>query len=132
MLDHVRDSLKINVLAVEYPGYGIYDEPMLGAVGDFGPTEEKILRDAELVLNFALTQTCLSNIIVLGRSLGSGPATHLASKFRVSGLILMSPYTSIKNVAYSKVGMLSFFVPECFNNLEKIKSVECPTFILHG
>lgn len=79
MLDHVRDSLKINVLAVEYPGYGIYDEPMLGAVGASGPTEEKILRDAELVLNFALTQTSLSNIIVLGRSLGSGPATHLAS-----------------------------------------------------
>jgi hypothetical protein len=25
MLDHLRDSLKINILAVEYPGYGIYN-----------------------------------------------------------------------------------------------------------
>lgn len=26
MLDHIRSSLKINILAVEYPGYGIYEE----------------------------------------------------------------------------------------------------------
>jgi len=26
MLDHLRTALKINILAVEYPGYGIYDE----------------------------------------------------------------------------------------------------------
>jgi hypothetical protein len=26
MLDAIRSSLKINVLAVEYPGYGIYQE----------------------------------------------------------------------------------------------------------
>jgi len=27
MLDHMRTALKINVLAVEYPGYGIYNDP---------------------------------------------------------------------------------------------------------
>jgi hypothetical protein len=38
MLDHLRDSLKINILAVEYPGYGIYNWD--------SPTEAKIFRDA--------------------------------------------------------------------------------------
>ena len=33
MLDHMRTALKINVLAVEYPGYGVYDDPK-------GPTEQ--------------------------------------------------------------------------------------------
>ena len=45
MLDHLRTALKINVMAVEYPGYGVYEDPD-------GPTEEKIYRDAELVYNF--------------------------------------------------------------------------------
>jgi len=26
MLDHLKQSLKLNILAVEYPGYGIYKE----------------------------------------------------------------------------------------------------------
>ena len=39
MLDHLRESLKLNVLAVEYPSYGIYDEQALGASSGFGPTE---------------------------------------------------------------------------------------------
>ena len=26
MLDHLRGALKINILAVEYPGYGIYQD----------------------------------------------------------------------------------------------------------
>jgi len=50
MLDHLRDSLKVNVLAVEYPGYGIYNEQYLGADTGFGTTADKILRDADLVL----------------------------------------------------------------------------------
>ena len=45
MLDHLRTALKINVMAVEYPGYGVYEDPE-------GPSEEKIFSDAELVYNF--------------------------------------------------------------------------------
>ena len=45
MLDHMRTALRINMLAVEYPRYGIYDDPD-------GPSEEKIYRDSELVYNF--------------------------------------------------------------------------------
>ena len=27
ILDHMRNSFKLNILAVEYPGYGIYEDP---------------------------------------------------------------------------------------------------------
>lgn len=50
MLDHFRTALKINILAVEYPGYGIYIEDEME--GQEGPTEEKIYRDARLVMEF--------------------------------------------------------------------------------
>lgn len=104
MLDHMRSALKINVLAVEYPGYGVY----VDEVGDAGPSEEKILADADTVYNFVQKMTFLrqKDIILLGRSLGSGAATHLASKYNPGGLILMSPFTSIKCVAQNKVGWL--------------------------
>ena len=64
--------------------------------------------------------------------MGSGPATYLASKFKPGGLILMSPFTSIRNVAFSKVGFLSFLILNQFDNLSRMSSVECATFILHG
>ena len=56
----------------------------------------------------------------MGRSLGSGPAVQIASKFQPGGLILMSGYTSIKSVANNKVGFLSFLLAEQFNNLDKM------------
>ena len=105
MLDHMRTALKINLLGVEYPGYGIYEDSA-------GASEDKIFRDAELVYNFVQGVSNLreKDIILLGRSLGSGPATYIAANYSPGGLILMSPYTSIKSVANGKVGFLSFLL----------------------
>ena len=127
MLDHLRTALKINVMAVEYPGYGVYEDSE-------GPSEEKIFRDADIVYNFVQAMTLLKqkDIILLGRSLGSGPSTYLASKYEPGGLILMSPYTSMKAVATSKVGWLSVLLAQQFDNLSKMETVYCPTFIVHG
>ena len=107
MLDHMRTALRINLMAVEYPGYGIYAD-------NEGASEEKIYNDSELVYNFVLNMTSLQekDIILLGRSLGSGPATHISAKYEPGGLILMSPYTSIKSVANNKVGFLSFLLAQ--------------------
>ena len=125
--DHLRTALNLNLLAVEYPDYGIYEDPE-------GPSEEKILSDAELVYNFVQDVVKLKekDIFVMGRSLGSGPSTHLAAKFNPGCLILVSPYTSIKSVASDKVGFLSHLLAQQFDNLSKMHSVTCPTFILHG
>mmetsp|Transcript_46796 Transcript_46796/g.61922 ORF Transcript_46796/g.61922 Transcript_46796/m.61922 type:complete len:107 (-) Transcript_46796:556-876(-) len=105
MLDHMRTALRINLMAVEYPGYGIYEDAE-------GPSEAKIFNDADLVYTFVQSMSTLKqkDIILLGRSLGSGPATYIAANHEPGGLILMSPYTSIKSVATGKVGFLSFLL----------------------
>jgi hypothetical protein len=55
------------------------------------------------------------DVLLFGRSMGSGPATYLASKYSPGALILMSPYTSIRNVVRSKVGWaLSLFARTIF------------------
>ena len=101
---------------------------------DGGSDEERILIDAEYTYKYIIKQTTITeeDIIIMGRSLGSGPATHLASKFTPGALVLMSPFCSIKSVANSKVGFLSFLLADMFDNIAKMPMVECPTFIVHG
>lgn len=125
-LSNMRNSLNISVLAMEYPGYGVYE-------GE--PSEDQILEDAEGVLDFVLNELSIkpSSIVVVGRSIGSGPAIHITSKARLGGLILISPFTSIKAVIRDKVGLLiSKCIRERFNNLAKIQQVQCKVKIIHG
>ncbi|KAL4507253.1 hypothetical protein ABPG72_002046 [Tetrahymena utriculariae] len=126
LTDHLRNALKINVLAVEYQGYGIYE-------GE--PDENQILNDTQYVYNFLtekLNYSC-KNIIVLGRSIGTGPATWLAANKKVGGLILISPFTSIRGVAKHVAGSFAqHLIKERFVNIENIQKVVCPTFIVHG
>ena len=56
--------------------------------------------------------------------MGSGPTTYLSSVREPYALILMSPYTSIKNAAKSIMGwasFLGFIIVEKFRNIDAIK-----------
>ena len=64
--------------------------------------------------------------------MGTGPTSLLARLFKPRAAILMSPYTTIKDVAKNMVGFLSFMVSEHFNNRDMMKKVKCPTFMIHG
>lgn len=57
---------------MEYPGYGIYPGK---------PTAEGILEDALSVWEYLTKNMCIDakDIILFGRSLGTGPATELAA-----------------------------------------------------
>ena len=91
-LTYVHTCLKMHVLAVEYPGYGTYKERE--------PSAEKIIRDADTVYAFVTKKIGWreEDIVVCGRSIGSGPACHVASIYKPSALVLVSPHTSIRGV----------------------------------
>jgi fermentation-respiration switch protein FrsA (DUF1100 family) len=72
------------------------------------------------------------NVIIFGRSMGSGPSCFLAEQFKPRALILMSPFTSIKDVAYNLIGSISYFVNDHFKNLECMKNIKCPVLLIHG
>ena len=126
LLCHLSSALRMHVIGIEYPGYGIYPGKS---------TEEQILADVEDVYLY-LTKTMKirgENIILFGRSIGTGPATWLAAEKKVGALLLMSGYTSIRAVASSIAGnLLKYFVKERFRNIDRIKRVETPVFIVHG
>ena len=74
-----------------------------------------------------------SDLILFGRSIGSGPATHVASVRSPCSLLLMSPFMSIRAIAKEQAGsLLQFAISDRFQNLELIRQVTCPTFIVHG
>ena len=115
-----------NALLVEYPGYGIYNGL---------PSSEEITKDAETVFDYLVSEFHLEskNIILMGRSIGTGAATHLASCRNVGGLILVSGYTSLKAAVKDYAGKIAkMFVGERFDNAEKIQKVSCPTLLIHG
>ncbi len=73
-------------------------------------------------------------IIIYGRSIGSGPAIHLASlKKDICALIVVSAFTSIKDVVKNQVGkILSIFIRNRFNNLKRISEIKAPCLLIHG
>merc|ERR1712224_641849 len=76
------------------------------------------------------------DIFLLGRSIGTGVATHFASHNKVGGLILVSPFTSINDIVEKKSGFflapVTSAVRNRFESVKAIPSVLCPTLFIHG
>ena len=125
--------LNINVLAMEYPNYGIYSCKN-------SANAETILNDADIVFKFIneVQNINENNIILMGRCIGSGPATYLAKNHNVMALILLSPLKSIKEAIKTlfpklKIGeVIQSIVKERFNNMENISKVTSPILFIHG
>ena len=125
--------LNINILAVEYPNYGIYSSKN-------SANAETILSDAETIFKFIneVQNINENNIILMGRCIGSGPATYLASTHSVLSLILLSPLKSIKEAIKTMFPKLNIgqviqsLVKERFNNMENISKVISPILFIHG
>merc|ERR1719197_1448186 len=97
-LKHMRDQFQMNVLAVEYPGYGL-----LGHI----PASEAGVKEVVLTaFRFTLDElkVAYEQIILFGRSVGSGPTVYLASRFPVGGLILIAAFSSVREAAKNLVG----------------------------
>jgi len=125
-LRYLRTLLGVHVLAVEYPGYGICS----GAA-----SEETLLSDADAVMAFVRDEleVPLDSVLVMGRSVGGVPAIYLASQYMCHGLVSVSTFSSLHSVAGSFSGMATWFIGQReFDNLARIRSVGCPTLILHG
>lgn len=80
------------VVAFHYRGYA----PSKGT-----PSAEALISDAPLVYDLAVERVKPSRIVAVGFSIGSGVAARLAAERKVDGLILVTPFDSLKAVAES-------------------------------
>lgn len=120
------DFTKYNydVLMIDYRGYGKSN----GRI-----TERALLHDA-LSIYDSLTKTYVQkDIIVYGRSLGTGLASYVASR-RVPGLLILeSPYFNIPDAARSYFPWFpSVLIRYKLRNDLYIKKTKCPIYIFHG
>jgi pimeloyl-ACP methyl ester carboxylesterase len=123
-----------NVLAVDYRGYGSSSK-----LHADGPSTEA---DARAALRYLTEQrhVLLSDIWIVGRSIGTGVATQLATEApHAGGLILISPITSVADVANQLWVYRDVFRPvqwlgqrNNFNNKAKIPAVAMPVLIITG
>jgi abhydrolase domain-containing protein 17 len=114
-------QMGFSVFAYDYHGYGI---------SEGSPNEGNVYQDIQAAFQY-LTQNLkipASQIIIYGRSVGSGPSVDLASREKVAGLILESPFLS----AFRTVTRIPILPFDKFSNLNKIHLVQCPVLVMHG
>jgi fermentation-respiration switch protein FrsA (DUF1100 family) len=120
-------NIGYNFLIIDYRGYG----KSSGTI-----TEKGLYEDAETAFQFLLNEKGFrtDEIIIYGRSIGTGVAVELASRHAVRGLILEAPYTSLKKLANEKMPFLlpSLFLRFHFDNIGKINAVKSPVLFIHG
>lgn len=107
---------------VQYRGY-------LSSTGK--PSQKALYSDALHVYDHIKNK--YKEIVVIGRSLGSGIAGYLASKRDVKKLILVTPYDSVENVAKDmfKILPISLMLKDKYNLASKVSSINSNTLIIY-
>jgi len=97
-------------------------------------SEQALHNDALLWYKQLLEEYDDNEIIIFGRSLGTGIATELASTQHPRMLILETPYLSLPKLASEQMPFLpvSLLMKYHLNNENKIKNINCPVHIFHG
>lgn len=110
-----------SVLAYDYHGYG---------TSGGSPTERNSYADIDAAYEYLTGKAGVppQRIILLGKSIGSGPSADLAARRPVAGLILESAFVSAFRVPL-RVPLLPW---DKFENLSKLSSVTCPIMVIHG
>lgn len=112
-----------DVVAFHYRGYA----PSEGA-----PSAEALISDAPIVYDVAIERVRPAHIVAVGFSIGSGIAACLAAERKLDGLILVTPFDSLKAVAQSMYPWMPigpFFEHE-IDAASPLKNVEVPVAII--
>jgi pimeloyl-ACP methyl ester carboxylesterase len=112
-----------DIITFHYRGYA----PSTGA-----PSAKALLADAPLVYDEAVKGVRPARIVAVGFSIGTGVAASLARQRKVDGLILVTPFDSLKAVAQSLYPWLpvgSFFRHE-IDSAREMRGVRAPVAIV--
>ncbi|TAL43055.1 MAG: alpha/beta fold hydrolase [Chitinophagaceae bacterium] len=124
---YAKDFYRYNydVVLVDYRGFG-------KSTGK--RSEKEMLTDMQVVYNKLIEQYPEDQLIVYGRSMGSGFATKLASDNNPRYLILDAPYYNFKKVVERFLPILPVRLVLRFQlRTDKwITNVKCHTYIIHG
>ncbi len=120
----------MSVLVYDYRGYG--ESTGAARLKNFVP-------DGLLVHDFATNKLGYSpaKIVIVGESIGTGPACEIARQRPCAAIFLQSPFTSLPQEAKDSFPILHIFPDWCFpkpkfENIEYVKTAHPPLLIIHG
>ena len=114
----------IGVCLVEYPGYG-------GCSGE--PGRESIGRAFCEAYDFLISDGGLpkKQLFGVGRSIGTGAITDLARSRELEGMVLLSPFAELTDMAVRR-GVPRFLLKHRFDNISGVKDFEGSLLVIHG
>ncbi|MGN6645145.1 MAG: alpha/beta hydrolase [Cytophaga sp.] len=96
-------------------------------------SEKQLFSDVQIVYDSLKREYAEEKIVVIGYSIGTGPATHLSSTNKPGLLILLAPYYSMVDLAHQYIKLMpSFMIRYKLRTDEYITKVACPVLIFHG
>ena len=120
-------ALGLNVIIFDYRGFGRSSGT---------PDEKGTYQDAESVWNYIIDMKRFQSeqIVVFGRSLGTGIASWLARQHQPGALILESSYTSLPDLGariypYFPVRLLA---RHHYPTIEHLSHITCPVLFIHS
>ena len=126
-LSLIHDRLGVNVFIFDYHGYGR---------SEGRASEEGTYISGEAALGYLRNRSDVdpAKIVYFGRSLGGAVAVELATKHRPYGLVLVSPFTSIRSMARRHYPFLPLgpLIRTKYDSLSKLPEVGAPLLIVHG
>jgi uncharacterized protein len=112
------------VWMIDYPGYGKTTGKR---------TEQRMYSDALQFYKMAKQKFSPENIIIYGKSLGTGVASYLASEKKCKKVILETPYYSMRSMARTYAPLYpAALIKYYFPVNEYLKKVNVPITIFHG
>ena len=118
-------NLHYDLFMPDYRGYGKSE----GSVKN----EEQIYSDAQTAYNYLKLKYPENKIIVLGYSIGTGPAAYLAANNHPRKLILQAPYYSLADAAHHLFPTADTTgIPFHFYTYQFLKTTTSPVVIFHG
>ena len=117
----------VNIVYVEYPGFAQVKKSPL-------PSQKRILQNSISVFKDLQKENIFNlPMYIYGVSLGTGPATYLATQVEADGLILHAPYTSIYAAAKNMFKIVPYgLIRSTFKSYKWALKVSEPVLILHG
>ena len=129
-VQHMRDVVRIAApgrtsYLLAYRGYG---------ASDGAPAQDALLADALALYDDAVARHPAARVAVIGRSLGSGVAAHVAAQRPVDRLVLLTPYDSLVAVAGAHYPWLptSWLVTERFDSATRLRGYAGDVLVIRG
>jgi alpha-beta hydrolase superfamily lysophospholipase len=118
-------SLNYDVFILDYRGFGKSE----GTIN----SQAQLFEDVQTAYDEMKKKYREETIVVLGYSIGTGPATKLASVNSLKLLILQSPYYSLTDMMRHTYPIIpTFLLKYKFRTNEYIKDCKMPVVIFHG